>query len=108
MKAVVAIGSIVGGSWAAWDCYHMYNFYNKDYAGPSGDFEPFLHKLRPGVIVGKPTVTNKNITVNFGPLSELHLLHAEIEKEWHWEKPQSMSLRVKKRNYEKDWQVELK
>jgi hypothetical protein len=106
MKKVLLTSTVLAAGACAYSGWDMYQFYDTEF-NAKDDFKPFLLKLRPGLVVGPPRNTNRSINVNYGPFSELQAMHAEIEKEWHWDKPQRLTLRVKKRNYESDWQIQL-
>jgi hypothetical protein len=90
-------------AWVGWKSFTFNRFLNKHYE--LDDFDLYLAKLRPGLVVAKPTVTHREYEVVFGPPPRF--MNLQVEKEWTWEKPK-MTLRVKRRSYDKESQVDLK
>lgn len=107
MKGLLFGSALLGAGAVAYSGWGVYQFYDAEFANQD-DWKPFLSKLKPGLVVGAPTNTNRSINVNGGPLDQMQVVHGEIRKEWHWDKPYPLTLHAKKRNYEKEWQVELK
>jgi hypothetical protein len=113
MKRVVFVGGL---GWLGWKCYRFNSFLNKHYE--IDDFDLYLAKERPGLVVGKPAVTRRNYEVVYGPFGDFwppwewkplgwRLVNMQVEKEWSWEKPK-MTLRVRRRSDDKESQVVIK